>query len=294
MPNNLTVAFIGDSGVGSNFRKVLTLIKQQGADLVIHSGDLGYEGSKTTNWEKAVNDVLGVNFPYFASIGNHDSGWSTGYGKILAERAQRVGAQCSGSYGTNAACTYQGLFFLLSGGGEVGSEAQNTAYIQQQLAQDTSLWRICSWHHNQKAMQVGGKSDEVGWGPYEACREGGAIVATAHEHSYQRTHLLSNFQQQTVASTSNTLHLSKGKSFVFVSGLGGNSIRDQERCFPSTAPYGCKGEWASIYTSTQGANYGALFCTFKVNGVPNQASCYFMDIDGEVPDQFDLVSNVNN
>ncbi len=49
---------------------------------------------------------------------------------------------------------------------------------------------------------------------------------------------------------------------------------------------------ASVYTDDQGANFGALFCTFFVNGESNRASCYFKDIDGNVPDRFDLISNV--
>ena len=143
-------------------------------------------------------------------------------------------------------------------------------------------------------MQVGGKSDETGWGVYEESRKGGAIIATAHEHSYSRTHLLSSCENQTVVSTSDTLILTKdlldtegdeGKTFVFVSGLGGKSIRDQER----------SGDWwASIYTSDQGANYGALFATFNVNGVPNLAHFYFKDIDGVIADSFVVISNTED
>jgi hypothetical protein len=251
--------------------------------MVLHQGDLGYEGSNTASWERVVNEVLGANFPYFASAGNHDTGWSSGYGRLLAARAQRVGAVCTGAYGLNSVCYYQGLFFILSAGGEAGSEAHNAQYIREQLAQATSMWRVCSWHHNQRLMQVGGKSDQVGWELYEACREGGAIVATAHEHSYSRTHLMADFRTQTVASTSNTLRLALGKSFAFVSGLGGKSIRAQKL----NGPW-----WAAVYTSTQNANYGALFCTFHVNGVANRAQCYFMDIDGKIPDEFAVISEV--
>src|SRR4029453_8324792 len=184
--------------------------------------------ANTIVWESVLNEVLGANFPYFASAGNHDSGWTTGYGPLLAARAQRVGAVCTGTYGLNAACSYQGLFFILSAGAEAGSEATNTRYIRDQLARTSALWRICSWHQNHRRMQVGNKGGRVGWGLYEACREGGAIIATGHEHSYSRTHLLASFQTQTIASTTNLLQLEAGKSFAFVSGLGGKSIRPQE------------------------------------------------------------------
>ncbi len=132
-------------------------------------------------------------------------------------------------------------------------------------------------------MQLGRKGNEVGWEPYEACRKGGAIIATGHEHSYSRTHLMDNFETQRVASTSGTLRIEEGITFAFVSGLGGRSIRDQDRDGPW---------WAAVYTSDQGANFGALFCTFFVDSTRNRASCYFKDIDGNVPDRFELLSNV--
>ena len=50
----------------------------------------------------------------------------------------------------------------------------------------------------------------------------------------------------------------EGRSFVFVSGLGGSSVRDQDRCLPATPPYGCDGLWASIYSQAQSGRPGAL------------------------------------
>ena len=159
----------------------------------------------------------------------------------------------------------------------------HAAYIRDQLAADNSTWSICSWHKNMEDMQVGGKSDETGWDVYEEATNGGAIIATAHEHSYSRTHVLSNMTNQAVVSTSNNLVITKGQSFVFVSGLGGASIRDQER----------SGDWwASIYTADQDANYGALFGVFNVDGVAHQAEFYFKDIDGNIVDRFTVTSNV--
>jgi hypothetical protein len=118
-----------------------------------------------------------------------------------------------------------------------------------------------------KAMQIGGKSDATGWEVYEECRIAGAIIATGHEHSYERTRTLTSIQNQIVDPEwpeANNVRVGEGSSFVFVSGLGGASIRNQDRCSPFTFPYGCNGEWASIYTSDQGANSGALFCSFNV------------------------------
>src|SRR5207247_683673 len=108
----------------------------------------------------------------------------------------------------------------------------------------------------------------------------------AHEHSYSRTYLLSSCRDQTVASTASTLILSRddpstpadeGRSFVFVSGLGGKSIRSQLLDGPW---------WASVDTSTQGANYGALFGVFDYQGDPAVAHFYFKEIGGRVVDDF--------
>jgi hypothetical protein len=132
-------------------------------------------------------------------------------------------------------------------------------------------------------MQLGRKRDEIGWGPYEACRQGGAIIANGHEHSYARTHLMNSFESLSVASTSSTLRVTKGRSFAFVSALGGKSIRDQDRDGPW---------WAAVYTSDQKANFGALFCTFFIAGEPNRARCHFKDIDGRVADRFVIISDV--
>ena len=82
-----------------------------------------------------------------------------------------------------------------------------------------------------------------------------------------------------------------------VSGLGGTGIRDQQRCAPAadTAPFPSLNTddtscpiWASIYTSNQGATYGAQFIEFNVDGDPNKARGYFKNIEGEVIDTFDV------
>ncbi len=286
----LTVAFIGDQGLTSNSRAVLRMIKQQGTDMVLHQGDLSYRRDADA-WDAMINDILGEDFPYFASIGNHDRrAWRGPRGfqaKLRARLARIEGARCSGDLGVRSACSYRGLFFILSG---IGTEPKGSAdaprhvaYIKDQLAQTDAAWRICSWHKNQGAMQLGGKRDDVGWQAYEACREGGAIVATAHEHSYSRTHLMDHFRSRSVASRSTILVIEKGKSFVFVSGLGGKSIRDQER----------DGDWWAVrYTKDQGADYGALFCTFNANGDADRAQCHFRDISGRVPDRFEIINAV--
>ncbi len=282
-PPNLKIAFIGDQGSGKNARAVLELIKAENAHAVMHQGDLDY-GNKPVAWDTLITTVLGADFPYFATIGNHDrSHWSrvNGYQEHIKNRLTRAGVTWEGDLGVQSALHYQGIFIVQVAPDVLGTG--HDAFIRDQLAADNSIWSICSWHKNQHLMQVGGKSDEAGWEVYEESRKGGAIIATAHEHSYSRTHLLSDMINQTVASRSDTLVLSKGETFVFVSGLGGNGIRNQEQ----------SGDWwGSIYTSTQNANYGALFGVFNVDGQPNLATFYFKDVAGNVADSFAVRSEV--
>jgi len=291
-PVDFTVAFIGDQGLGTNAVAVLNLIKNEGADAVIHAGDFDYHDNPA-GWDGQINSILGPDFPYFSSPGNHDTGrfyGSDGYQEFIAARMNRLGISWDGDLGVKSSFYYQGIFIVLTAPGVFSTN--HSAYIRDRLATDNSIWRISSWHKNQRLMQVGGKTDETGWGVYEESRRGGAIIATGHEHSYSRTHLLSNFENQTVASTGNTLVLAsddpatpadEGRSFAFVSGLGGESIRVQ---LLSGA------WWASIYTSDQGANYGALFGVFNYQGDPRLAYFYFKDIDGNVADAFFVQSGV--
>jgi hypothetical protein len=175
-----------------------------------------------------------------------------------------------------------GIFFILSGVGTLGTDHE--AFVTNALSTSDSSWRICTWHKNHQLMQVGGKGTEVPMSMYDACRAGGAIIATAHEHSYSRTHLLSSFANQTILDTSAELSIGEGQTIAFVSGLGGLSVR-AENATRAADPW-----WASIHTSTQGAQSGALFCSFNHQSVFNRAHCYFKDLGGVVADEFDLVS----
>jgi hypothetical protein len=282
-PANFTVAFIGDQGLGKDARAVLALIKAEGAQAVLHQGDFD-RTDRPAAWEQMIDEVLGPDFPVFGTIGNQDVlEWdgASGYQQRLKNRMRRLDLPWDGELGVKSSFRYKGVFVVqVSPGIRDGDHA---GYIREQLKKDKSLWRICCWHKDMRRMQVGGKSDETGWEVYEEAREGGAIIATAHEHSYSRSHLLSSCKNQEVADDSNTLTLSRGKCFVAVSGLGGSTIRPQM----------LSGKWwASVYTQTQGATFGALFGVFNAGGTPNRAKFYFKNILGEIVDRFEVLSDV--
>src|SRR5437879_536252 len=96
---NLKVAFIGDSGNGEDFRRVLGLIKSEGAVMVMHQGDFDY-AKDADGFFATIDSILGPNFPYFASVGNHDiDNWNEGcsnphgcYAEILKTRMTHIEA----------------------------------------------------------------------------------------------------------------------------------------------------------------------------------------------------------
>lgn len=266
-------------------------MKQEGADLLVILGDFDYEDNPQ-GWKQMHEDVLGPNFPILGVIGNHETTkWDEYKSILLTWLANAPDLSCQGDYGVNAACSFKNIFFVASGVGTMGSN--HATYIQDQLSQNNSIWRICAWHKNQQAMQVGDKTDETGWSVYENCRMGGAIIATAHMHSYHRTKTLTSIETQSLDPLwpdPNTLRVGNGSSLVLVSGAGGRDIGPQVRCPPTTPPYGCNGEWASIYTSSQSATFGALFISFGVDGDPRKASGYFKNISNQVIDTFTVYS----
>jgi hypothetical protein len=91
-------------------------------------------------------------------------------------------------------------------------------------------------------------------------------------------------QSGAIASRERRMMLTKGQTFAFVSGLGGNSIRPQQQ----TGDW-----WASVFTASQDARPGALFGVFNGEDDPTRARFYFKDIFGRLADQFEVVSQVN-
>ena len=288
---NFRVAFIGDQGLGSNSVAVLNLIKDENAQMVLHQGDFSYTDDPDA-WDKQISDVLGDDFPYFGTIGGHDLLKWNEYQQKLYDRLKKIpDVQCIGDLGVKSSCTYKGLHFIQVGPGIKGSE--HGSFIENQLNNNDHIWSVCSWAMNMTDMQTGKKPNKTGWEVYENCKNAGAIIATGHEHVYSRTKTLIDIENQVVDpewSERNKLRIKEDSTFVFVSGIGGKTIRAQERCLPLSYPYGCNGEWANIYTSDQHATFGALFCTFNADGQPNKAYCYFKDIDGRIIDEFTITS----
>ncbi len=298
-PENFKAAFIGDTGNGENFRRVLELIRNENADLVLHQGDLGYDENNPESdqlWISVIEDILdpisssGI-FPYFYSIGNHEvQRWEeqNGYRDILKDRFEAFNIDYIGTdeeLGSKTAFYYNNLFVIFAAPGirEDFTGSNHWLFLDRELDNSNSLWKICSWHKNQRAMQVEDGSDETGWEVYEACRENGALIVTGHSHTYSRTHVLNDMSEQIIVDSENPYKINYEKTMAIVNGLGGRSIRSQER-------FDDLGHFAKIYTRTQDANYGVLFIEFNVENNPRKARGYFKNIDNEIIDEFELIN----
>lgn len=289
---NMKVAFFGDVGNGpsqGNVR-VMEMVKEWGAEWVVHGGDFDYIDSPST-WIAEVESVFAPEFPYFINVGNHDTlNWRAtesepvGYAdwgeqKLIDSDTAQYCAAAEGDYGVKQVCSYRGLTFVSSGVGTLGSG--HPEYIREALRENPTPWRKCNWHKNQRLMQVGGKSDEVGWEVFEVCREEGAFIVNNHEHSFSRTYNMARFSEEpAVANFDDDLVIQPGQVWLSVVGLGGRSIRPAQ---------GGREEniwWANYSVSQNGAQYGAQLCTFHIDGDPRKAHCEFRDIDGNVRDEF--------
>lgn len=277
------VAFIGDQGVSSNARAVLSLIESEGADLLLIQGDLGYHDNTATTWEANLTDVLGADFPVLTVVGNHENHEWPLYKQFIQRRIDRVdNLRCDGDTGVKADCTFGDIqvvqvaprIFEVEG---VSPDDGYADFIRRSFEGSDAAWKVCTWHKNEYQMQVFEKDSQVGWDVYDACLDAGAMVVMGHAHTYSRTHLLSDYETQQVVNRSNEMLLEPGKSFAVVSGLGGHDIKPQVNY----------GDWfASAYTATQGATHGALFCSMGAE----EADCYFKSVDGSVPDSFRLLN----
>lgn len=302
------IAFIGDTGIGPDYKNVLTLIQSEEADAVVHLGDFDYTFNPE-GFSAVINEKLGENYPYLVVAGNHDrSLWKPNcnsdkgcYSEEFAKRYLLANIPLTQEMlaSDKYQFDFQGIQLLFVGPGGVDDGPEFAEFLNTSMSQSNHLWKICNWHFNQEKLQLGGKIDQAGWEIYDTCLNAGAIIATAHEHSYHRTKSLVDFHSgqfpkvNSLYSDPNNLYVYPGSTFVFVSGLGGKSIRNQHRCLPSVYPYGCDGEWAKVYTSNQQAKHGALFIEFNHEGDPTKARGYFKNIDNEIVDTFEITLKVD-
>jgi hypothetical protein len=290
------IAFFGDQGLKAVSHAALQLIKDEGADLVLHLGDFDYNDDPAA-W-KALMSELGT-IPWLAVVGNHDTGQWNGYQQVIQEQLATIqDIQCVGEPGVQQACVFHGLQIVLSGIGLLGSGHEQ--FIGSQLDASAQLWRICGWHLNQRDMQLGDKSDQTGWNVHQECQQRGAMIVNGHEHSYGRTLTLSDVGNvgagHGAAGDWDLLTLGAGKTFVTVNGMGGESLRAYDEALHDDDTW-----WSDGYTNdaeindgqrTAAVNFldpaGVVFLEFGVDGDPARARGTMKSTGGKIIDEFTI------
>ncbi|HEY3496785.1 MAG TPA: metallophosphoesterase, partial [Polyangiaceae bacterium] len=297
---NLVVAFIGDQGRNEDAIAVVDLIRDEGAQAVVHNGDLDYADTPSIFLD-LINTRLGSSFPYFAVLGNHEEAAHGTYATALADRANGIPEMrdnCSGTQGYETSCNFRGVRIVQSCvglGGIVqamcGKDATRPIdHIRSSLQNDDSIWSVCNWHKVQSQMTVGDNPDEAGWQAYRACMEEGAIIITAHNHTYSRSYTLTDIDNTNVAAnkgkigTAQAMQVGPGRTFVLVTGIGGRGL------YAAKGGAGPEAWWASYFTDElwleSGATQpiqrtgrqGALFIKFNVGGDPRRAEGWVKNI----------------
>lgn len=289
------IAYVGDQEIKGEAYAVLRTLREEGVQLVVLVGDFDYRDDPAAFVSMLNQELTQYNIPYIAAVGNHDlKKWSDYSRKMQEQLARFPEVKCTGEFGVQAVCTFKGVAILISGIGTYGNGHTTQTYMealrQQLTAEKDTVWKVCAWHKNHSTMQVGKRDDEVPLAAYDLCREQGAMIVTAHEHTYNRTRTLKNMNPAQVDPEfpdAKNLMLKPGSAFVVVSGLGGHSAREHQRCLPTSFPYGCNDMWGYILTQTQergitgkstfGA-YGSFIVEYRINGDPRKAGGYFRTI----------------
>lgn len=164
--------------------------------------------------------------------------------------------------------------------------------------------KICHFHHPYVDYRVEmPRTDTVDEAEYEACREQGAMIVTAHDHIYARTKLMSNYAKNTVAhpeSSDDAFILIPGTSFSVISGasihsksytlgLGGKST-------VKLSPELVKNPWwVSIWpgdgVATRNSEVGALICSVPTKPNYGIVDCKFESGKGEIVDRFSFTTD---
>lgn len=273
---NTKLAFFGDSGVNSNSNKVLQMLKNENVDSIIHLGDLDYEYNPKL-MEQSINKVFSESFPYIYVIGNHDTEvWDQYQINNINRLKKSLNLYCSGNIGVQSYCIINGIQIVLSGI-DVLCDNHNE-YLKNSLNNSKTQWKICGWHKVHSAFQLSNKSNEVSYSTYQTCIDYGALIMTAHSHTYARTYPITNAENKIV---NQNYKIYNKQSMIFNVGTGGYSLSSEKNNNLS------KYWWDSAYTRDHFLKHGSIICNFNVNSV----NCYYKTIENKILDSVQLLKN---
>ena len=186
LPNkegSLRFAAIGDTGTGSTKQRgVGVLMAQYRAvfpfDFVLMMGDNMYGSEKARDFkekfEEPYKELLDGKVKFYASLGNHDQGLQVNY-----ENFNMNGKEYYRFTKGNVA------FYALNSN---YMDKKQVEWLEKELAQDTSEWKICFLHHAPYSSAKKHGSDSQLREAIEPIllKYGVNVVLAGHDHVYER------------------------------------------------------------------------------------------------------------
>ena len=162
--------------------------------------------------------------------------------------------------------------------------------MKKHLGNAEEPWKVCCWHyydkyyhtgkypsHSNKNIISGNNEDDESF--YDYCKDQGAIIFSAHDHVYARTHVMSKFKTPEIdkfdgAENGNVVQIRHGATLNILNGAGGWEMyieQGKEKDYSHWQKKYAKGE-----NNENEKKYGGLFCDFNYKGDVNKAFCRFL------------------
>ena len=186
LPNkegSLRFAAIGDTGTGSAKQRDVGMVMAQYRavfpfDFVLMMGDNMYGGESARDFKEKFEDpykeLLDAKVKFYASLGNHDQGLQVNYVNfnMNGKEYYRFTKDNVAFYALNS--NYM--------------DKKQVAWLEKELAQDTSEWKICFLHHAPYSSAKKHGSDSQLREVVEPIflKYGVNVVLAGHDHVYER------------------------------------------------------------------------------------------------------------
>jgi len=282
---DVRVAFTGDNGVRLA-QEVYNRINLFNSELIIHSGDLGYQRGPYEFFRMS-DSIVGPEILFVPAIGSHDiDDWDIYSSEFISRINNNSNITCTGELGIKSSCIYKNLIQIISIAPRFerhgfGSSEIYRRYAEISLRNSNIPWKICLFHASSGNFQTSVINSGRYYNVYQTCRTAGAFIVSGNAHIYTRTHGLSNFNPIVIGSISQELTVGLGNSFSMVVGIGGQRIFRKDPV---------KESWAWIarsYGFQDNIGSGVVLCNFNTN----RANCTLVSGTGNILDIFSIVDS---
>ena len=194
---HFTFVVLGDSGRGGRPQyAVAERIREIGPDFVLHAGDVIYPAGEARRFDaryfRPYHDLI-ASIPFFLCLGNHDVATANGQPYLDAFYLPRNNPE-----GTKRYYSFDygnARFIALDSNQRPESGSPEYAWLAGELERPRKLWTFVFFHH--PPYSSGKHGSDLGirkaWSPLFE-RAGVAVVFSGHDHSYERTLAIRDFE----------------------------------------------------------------------------------------------------